>query len=43
MDAAGAAAGFIVPAACLAVVTCYALFDLRAGPRDGELVTEGVH
>jgi FHS family L-fucose permease-like MFS transporter len=43
MDTAGAAAGFIVPAACLAVVTCYALFDLRAGPRDGELVTEGVH
>jgi len=43
MDAAGAAAGFIVPAACLAVVTCYALFDLRAGPRDGELVTEGAH
>jgi hypothetical protein len=24
-------------------VTCYALFDLRAGPRDGELVTEGAH
>src|SRR5918995_849749 len=43
MDTAGAAAGLIVPAARLAVVTSYALFDLRARPRDGELVTEGIH
>jgi MFS transporter, FHS family, L-fucose permease len=43
MDTAGAAAGFIVPAVCLALVTCYALFDLRAGPRGGKLVAEGAH
>jgi FHS family L-fucose permease-like MFS transporter len=43
MDTAGAAAGFLVPAVCLAVVTCYALFDLRANPRGGELVAEGAH
>jgi FHS family L-fucose permease-like MFS transporter len=43
MDTAGAAAGFIVPAVCLAFVTCYALFDLRSGPRDGALVTGGAH
>ena len=43
MDTAGAAAGFIVPAVCLALVTCYALFDLRSGPRGGPLVIEGAH
>jgi MFS transporter, FHS family, L-fucose permease len=43
MDTVGAAAGFIVPAVCLALVTCYALFDLRAGPRGGPLVVEGAH
>jgi FHS family L-fucose permease-like MFS transporter len=43
MDTAGAAAGFIVPAVCLALVTCYALFDLRAGPRGGKPVAEGAH
>ena len=45
MDAgqAGTAAGFIVPAVCLALVTCYALFDLRSGPRGGPLVIEGAH
>jgi FHS family L-fucose permease-like MFS transporter len=42
MDTAGAAVGFIVPAVCLALVTCYALFDLRAGAR-GPLMTEGAH
>ena len=41
MDTAGAAAGFIVPAICLAFVTCHALFDLRAGPREGKLVLGG--
>jgi FHS family L-fucose permease-like MFS transporter len=43
MDLAGAAAGFIVPAVCLALVTCYALFDLRSGPREGALVIGGGH
>ena len=43
MDTAGTAAGFIVPAVCLALVTCYALFDLRSGPRGGPLVIEGAH
>jgi FHS family L-fucose permease-like MFS transporter len=43
MDVAGAAEGFIVPAVCLALVTCYAVFDLRANPRGGELVAEGAH
>jgi hypothetical protein len=32
-----------VPAVCLTLVTCYALFDLRAGPRGGKLVAEGAH
>jgi FHS family L-fucose permease-like MFS transporter len=43
MDTAGAAAGFMVPAICLAFVTCYALFDLRAGPRGGKLVLGSGH
>jgi MFS transporter, FHS family, L-fucose permease len=43
MDMAGAAAGFIVPAVCLALVTCYALFDLRSGPREGALVIGSGH
>jgi FHS family L-fucose permease-like MFS transporter len=41
MDVAGAAVAFIVPAACLAVVTCYALFDLRTNREGGALVAEG--
>ncbi|MCU1660331.1 MAG: transporter, family, L-fucose permease [Pseudonocardiales bacterium] len=41
MDGAGAALAFIVPAICLALVACYALFDLRTA-RDGDaLVDEG--
>jgi MFS transporter, FHS family, L-fucose permease len=41
MDQAGAAAGYIVPAVCLAFVTCYALFDLRTNRHGGPLVVEG--
>lgn len=41
MDSSGTAAGFIVPAACLAVVAAYALFDLRSKRHTGPLVTEG--
>ncbi len=29
MDVAGTAAGYVVPGVCLALVACYALFDLR--------------
>jgi FHS family L-fucose permease-like MFS transporter len=43
MDSAGAAIAFVVPAVCLALVTCYALFDLRTNPEGGALVTEGAH
>ena len=42
MDEAGAAFAYIVPAVCLALVTCYALFDLRTH-RNGQLVVEGAH
>jgi FHS family L-fucose permease-like MFS transporter len=41
MDAAGAAVGFVVPAICLALVTAYALFDLRTNREGGALVAEG--
>ena len=41
MDAAGAAPAFIVPAICLALVACYALFDLRTTRHGGALVSEG--
>jgi FHS family L-fucose permease-like MFS transporter len=41
MDAAGAAQAFIVPAICLALVACYALFDLRTTRPGGALVSEG--
>ncbi len=41
MDSSGTAAGFIVPALCLAVVAAYALFDLRSKRHTGPLVTEG--
>jgi FHS family L-fucose permease-like MFS transporter len=41
MDQVGAATAFIVPAICLALVTCYALFDLRTNRHGGALVAEG--
>jgi FHS family L-fucose permease-like MFS transporter len=40
MDQVGAATAFIVPAICLALVTCYALFDLRTNRHGGALVAE---
>jgi FHS family L-fucose permease-like MFS transporter len=43
MDSAGTATAFVVPAICLGVVACYALFDLRTKRHGGPLVTEGVH
>jgi FHS family L-fucose permease-like MFS transporter len=43
MDQAGTAPAFLVPAVCLAVVTCYALFDLRTRRDGGPLVAEGAH
>src|SRR3954465_7897472 len=43
MDTAGTATAFIVPAVCLALVTLYALFDLRTRRESGPLVTEGAH
>ncbi|WP_127128634.1 L-fucose:H+ symporter permease [Georgenia sp. SYP-B2076] len=41
MDVAGTNVGYIVPAVCLALVTAYALFDLRTARHGGALVTEG--
>ena len=43
MDVAGAALAFAVPGACLALVACYALFDLRTGRESGALAAEGAH
>jgi FHS family L-fucose permease-like MFS transporter len=43
MDEIGTAEAFVVTAIALALVTCYALFDLRANPRGGALVAEGAH
>jgi FHS family L-fucose permease-like MFS transporter len=43
MDEVGAALAFAVPGVCLALVTCYALFDLRTNREGGELVAEGAH
>ena len=43
MDQVGTATAFIVPAICLALVTCYALFDLRTRRHGGPLVAEGAH
>jgi FHS family L-fucose permease-like MFS transporter len=40
MDAGGAAPAFIIPAICLALVACYALFDLRASRHGDALVSE---
>jgi MFS transporter, FHS family, L-fucose permease len=42
MDQVGTATAFIVPAICLAFVTCYALFDLRTRRHGGPLA-EGAH
>ncbi len=43
MDEFGAATAYIVPGVCLALVTCYALFDLRTNRHGGALVAEGAH
>jgi FHS family L-fucose permease-like MFS transporter len=43
MDQANTAAGFVVPAICLAFVALYALFDLRTRRHSGGLVAEGAH
>ena len=41
MDQFGAALAYAVPGVCLALVTCYALFDLRTNREGGRLVAEG--
>ena len=41
MDAAGAALAFIIPAICLGLVACYALFDLRSTRHADPIVSEG--
>jgi MFS transporter, FHS family, L-fucose permease len=41
MDVVGAAVAYVVPAVCLALVSCYALFDLVTDREGGSLVTEG--
>jgi FHS family L-fucose permease-like MFS transporter len=41
MDQFGAALAYAVPGICLALVTCYALFDLRTNREGGGLVAEG--
>jgi FHS family L-fucose permease-like MFS transporter len=43
MDQVGTATAFIVPAVCLALVTAYALFDLRTRREGGPLVAESAH
>jgi len=43
MDQVGAALAYVVPGVCLAMVTCYALFDLRTNRGGGALVAEGAH
>jgi len=43
MDTSSTAAGFVVPAVCLAFVATYALFDLRTKREGGPLVAEGAH
>lgn len=40
MDQVGAALAYAVPGVCLAVVTCYALFDLRTRRGGGQLMAE---
>ena len=39
MDTAGAAAGFVVPGACLALVAAYAVFDLRTRRDEAEVAS----
>jgi FHS family L-fucose permease-like MFS transporter len=41
MDVVGSAFAYIVPAICLGLVACYALFDLRTARHTGPLVAEG--
>jgi FHS family L-fucose permease-like MFS transporter len=41
MDVVGPAFAFIIPAICLGLVACYALFDLRSARHSGPLVAEG--
>ena len=41
MDTVGANLAFVVPAICLGLVACYALFDLRSTRHGGPLVSEG--
>jgi FHS family L-fucose permease-like MFS transporter len=43
MDEWGTALAFVVPGICLALVTLYALFDLRTNRQGGALVVEGAH
>jgi len=43
MDQVGAALAYAVPGVCLALVTCYALFDLLTNREGGELVSDGAH
>ena len=43
MDEVGAALAYAVPGVCLALVGCYALFDLRTNRGGGEVVAEGAH
>jgi MFS transporter, FHS family, L-fucose permease len=43
MDEVGAALAYVVPGVCLALVGCYALFDLTHNRGGGELVAEGAH
>jgi FHS family L-fucose permease-like MFS transporter len=40
MDIVGANLAFVVPAICLGLVACYALFDLRTARHGGPLVSE---
>jgi FHS family L-fucose permease-like MFS transporter len=41
MNTLGAALAFIVPAICLTLVACQALFDLRTARHRGALTSEG--
>jgi FHS family L-fucose permease-like MFS transporter len=41
MDEVGAALAFAVPGVCLALVACYAAFDLRTSRGGGEVAAEG--
>jgi MFS transporter, FHS family, L-fucose permease len=43
MDEVGAALAFGVPGVCLALVACYAVYDLRTNKEGGPLAVEGAH